>query len=537
MERRSIVNSIAALCVLVSLALYTTYSYLNKQTTRRDYYKEQSLLSTMEFENHPSIYGHLPEKDEHMKEPQIEKRSNWSMPKTTKLKTPTLNSPTQTYDLTQNNNRQSPQTQDSVLAKHKVLLNPPAQSSVVVQHKQEQKQPAQGYVLAEDFWEQLSSASRNMQNLQCWAKKIGLKVVEPFATNSVLRTPLAPPKFNLRFSDLIDLESWNRESRKNGNEEIVRWETFLREAPKDVIAVEFNYLSSGDFVAVQKEVKKNPTKYPPREVRYKQCPSEINEWPKQQLLEKMGFRIVRTACLNFAYADQLTLEEFNTGIYDTLDPSTTTVYFKKWKGLSSFGRIPVKESGCYNTGIQENMPASPKLVRDARIYISKYLTGRSYIAIIARLEKSKIASRNTPGIVEYCMNQTLEQWNNLTSKSGLTTTFLSIDMGKYGSNSFRYDNGVQKDFERFFRSVYDGGWSISDWERSFEDVGGTTDAGYIALLQKIIVTQARCVLFVGGGSFQRHALSLYQARVPESEWCLDVVKKCTSKRHLPSMKP
>ena len=389
---------------------------------------------------------------------------------------------------------------------------------------------SRGYALAEDFWEQLSSASRNMEGLQCWAKKIGVKVVEPFATNSVLRTPLAPLKFKLRFSDLIDLESWNRESQKNGNEEIVPWETFLREAPKDVIAVQFKYIYSHQFPAIQKAVKMNPENYPPREQRYKECPSGEQEWPKQQLLEEIGFKIVRKVCLNFAYADQLTLNEFNTAIYDTLEPNTTTVYFQKWRGLSSFGRIPVIESGCHNTGLQETMPPSPKLIQVAKTYISRFLTGSSYIAIIARLEKSAIYLKHKPGSIQQCLKLTLDQWSDLVSKSGSNTTFLAIDMGKYKSNSFKYDSSAQKDFEMFFQSVYNGRWSISEWERSFVDVGGTTDAGYIALLQKIIVTQARCVLFVGGGSFQRHALTLYQARVPESERCIDVVKKCTKSK-------
>ena len=478
-----LVKCVAALCVLVHVLILYTYGYLSQHDTIH-YNKERGLmLSEYSFTDRLPAYRQTD--DRGADQPEI-----------------------------------VPEIKDSLTeaAPHTPTPSPPMATT------------SRGYALAEDFWEQLSSASRNMEGLQCWAKKNGVKVVEPFATNSVLRTPLAPPKFKLRFSDLIDLESWNRESRKNGNEEIVPWETFLKEAPKDVIAVQFKYIYSHQFPVIQKAMKLNPENYPPRERRYRECPSVEHKWPKQQLLEEIGFKIVRRVCLNFAYADQLTLDEFNTGIYDTLNPNTTTVYFQKWRGLSSFGRIPVIESGCRNTGQQETMPPSPKLIEVAQTYISRHVTGSSYIAIIARLEKSDIYFKHKPGTIQYCLQQTLNQWSDLVSKSGLNATFLAIDMGKYKSNSFRYDNGAQKEFERFFRSVYDSKWSISDWERSFEDVGGTTDAGYIALLQKIIVTRARCVLFVGGGSFQRHALSLYQARVSESEWCVDVVKKCTKRK-------
>ena len=372
-----------------------------------------------------------------------------------------------------------------------------------------------GYVLAELFCEQLTSACKNLQNLQCWAKKIGVKVVEPFALNSMLVTPLASSQSvsGLKFSDLIDMNDWNKKSVSDGNEEIVTWERFLREAPKDVIAVDLKQIEKVGL-----------------EIGHQVCTSNSGqEWPKQHLLKEIGFNVVQNISLQFKNEEPLTVDEFTTMIYKTLDPRSVTVYFRQWRDLSDSGRMPVKESGCYNTGLQEVMLPSTKLLQQAETYFSKYLAGTRYIAVIVRLEKSIRNFPNKPDIANYCLNHTLNQWRNVVSENGPMKTFLSIDVGRYGSSSLR---NVSKDFKPFFHSLFGEEWSIFEWEKSFEEVGKTTDTGYIALLQKIIVTRATCVLFVGGGSFQKHALALYQARVPKAKRCIHVVRECTKKQRL-----
>lgn len=393
-----------------------------------------------------------------------------------------------------------------------------------------------GYALAGDYWEQLTSGSRNLQNLQCWAGKIGLNVVEPFAVNSVLQTPLSVTPPSLKFSDLIDMESWNIESIHLGNARLQSWETFLREASHDVITVQFKYAYSKEIIKKKKEMTLNPTRFPPREIRYKQG---CSPWPKQALLEERGFKIVRRVCLNFEYGDVLSLDELKNEIFGLLDPASSTVYYKQWRGLAAAaGRIPITDAGCGNTGIQEHIQPSQRLLTHTNQYLSKYLTtstGHGYIAIMGRLEKSKISFNRRPGIVSYCLKQTLEQWRDIVTKTGLNRTFLAVDIGKYGSKSFKNtgdSSNLGDEFSKFFRSLYDDHLTMSGWEKSFEDIVQTKDAGYIALLQKMVVTRATCVLFVGGGSFQKHALGLYKNRVQQSEWCIHIVKECTLVKNL-----
>ena len=396
-----------------------------------------------------------------------------------------------------------------------------------------------GYVLAGDYWEQLTSASRNLQNLQCWAGKLGLHVVEPFAVKSVLRTPLSVTTPSLKFSDLIDIENWNTESTHLGSARLQSWETFLREAPRDLIAVDFKYAHSKEMVTKKTEMRLDPRRFTPREVRYKQGCSTNPPWPKEALVKEAGFKIVRKVCINFEYGDVLSLDELNNEIFGPLDPASSTVYFEHWRGLAGTGRITVTDSECGNTRIQEHIRPSQRLLTNTNQYVSKYLTsstGQDYIAIIARIEKSKISFNKRPGIVPYCLKQTLERWRSIVTKTGLNRTFLAIDIGKYGSNSFKStgdSSNLGDEFHNFFGALYNDHLTISGWEESFEDIAQTKDAGYIALLQKMVVTRATCVIFVGGGSFQKHALNLYLNRVPQSEWCIHIVKECTLDKNLP----
>ena len=401
------------------------------------------------------------------------------------------------------------------------------------------------YVLAESYWEQQTSGCRNLQNLQCWAGKYGMRVVEPFVEKSVLHTPFVTMKPSaLKFSHMFDLECWNMESSKLGNSKLVQWNMFVQQAPRDLIVVQVNYNSASDNNN-KTRLSQNSSK-----PRYLQgCPN-IKNWPNDKqmtTLTKLKFNIVRRVCINFEYKDSLTLDEFHNVIFGEYGDKSASVLFRQWRGLGT-GRILVKKGGCSNTGIQENMQVSKRVIRDAESYTHKYLSSRqdgdthttrnesAYIAIIARLEKSKITFQRREGIIPFCFEQLLSYHSKVVRASSLSRTFLAIDIGKYGSHSFRNtgdSSDLDEEFRKFFRKLYGNELSISDWEGTFEDVSHTTDPGYIALLQKVIATKADCIIFVGGGSFQKHALKLYQSNHQLENWCIHIVKECTLEKSLP----
>ena len=408
-----------------------------------------------------------------------------------------------------------------------------------------------GYVLADDYWEQQNSGCRNLQSLQCWATKLNMNVVEPFLVNSVLHTlPSSAIPNWLRYSQMFDMSDWNRESVKLNHSILVPWVEFLAKARRRVITVEFQYAYSKDVHRKQAQLKANPK----QQVKI-ECEPQVG-WPKSgqiALLKSHNFTIVRKVCLNFEYGKYLSLREFRDSILGDYLPNEVTIIFRQWRGLGIVGRILVKDSGCVNTGIQENMHPSQRLYDDASKYVSTYLSSNQskytlplsaslqsssggYIAVMARLEKSKLSFNKREGIVPFCLEQTLKYTRRLVEDSDIGTTFLSVDIGKYGSNSFRNtgdSSNLHEEFVKFFMNFYGGKLTIHEWERTFEDVAHTEDSGYIALLQKMIVVQAKCVIFVGGGAFQKHALNLYQSLRPKGEWCIRIIKECTTDKNLP----
>ena len=417
------------------------------------------------------------------------------------------------------------------------LPPPPSQAS---DHTHSNK--STGYVLALDYWEQQTSASRNLQSLQCWAAQFNLSVVEPVMVGSVLRTPLTDPPAGGRFwfRDVFDLEMWNHLSSKLSHSKLVSWEKFVSHAPRDVIMVSFKHAFPSEIRDRLKRLASQPLtepQLPPSERLKEGCGSKRP--PSTAFMSKYRFRVVREVCFNFAYGDKLTMKEFSRHLYGGLPPSGTTVVYRQWRGTGPPARVLIPDAECGNTGIQEEVGPSPSLLHHAAQYQEKYLNGQPYVAIMARMEKVKgMMMKRKQGrlTLAQCFEKLLATWTRTRERSGLNHTFLAIDIGRYGSNSFHSagdGTDLSVEFERFFRAVQGQRLSVASWEDSFEDVAHTTDSGYVALLQKVLVVQAKCVVFIGGGSFQKHALRLYrQAHPDHRSQCIRIVSECTLAKNL-----
>ena len=396
---------------------------------------------------------------------------------------------------------------------------------------------SRGYVLAVDYWEQQTSGSRNLQNLQCWAAHHNLSVVEPAMVGSVLKTPLNdhPVSRGFWFRDLFDLATWNRLSSRSSHSELVSWDYFLNSAPRDVILVSFKH-------AFPDEIKQNLKRFassqapPLPSERIKQgCTTNWNS--AKEFFSRNHFHVVREVCFNFAYGDRLSNDQFKSYLYGHLSPASSTVVFRQWRGTGPPARVLIHDAKCGNTYIQEEVGPSQRLLLTAAKYQKLFLGGGPYIAIMARMEKVKsYLKKRKKGLptLGQCFSKLLSAWRDIKHQSGLNATLLAIDMGKYGSNSI-HDGGkgseLNTEFEKFFRSLYGPDLSLDHWEDSFEGVAHTTDSGYVALLQKVLVVQAKCVVFIGGGSFQKHAQALYLQAHP-TEQCIKIIHECTPAKNL-----
>ena len=391
---------------------------------------------------------------------------------------------------------------------------------------------SKGYVLAVNYYEQQSMGSRNLFQLQCWAQHLGLEVVKPVMKDSFLLTPLDEHQQQsfLKFEDSFDLKEWTKQTINTHFAPLVEWSEFLSKAPRNVILVQYNYPSVSVLKARQKAGE--PVLQDHVGDRYKSgCGSK---WPTSAQLAFLisnRFQVVRSVCYNFYDGDQLSVKEFDKHLLGEYSAENVTIIMDLWRGLGTGQRVLIKDTCTGMFPINEYIPLSNRLLSDASRYIQTYLGGRPFIAVMGRLEMTLLTVRKKEPVLPFCLKEIVSELDSFKKDTHINTTFLSIDIGRYGSKKWRthVDPDIQREFSNLVQNVYSPSTSVSSWEKTFEDVATVRDAGYIGLLQKAIVTQARCVLFVGGGAFQRHALYLYRQLHPRKEDdCLRVVSSCTS---------
>lgn len=394
----------------------------------------------------------------------------------------------------------------------------------------------QGYVLAVNYYEQQTMGLRNMIQLQCWAQSLKLQVVQPVMHDSFLRTPLDNSRQAqfLHFEDSFDVMEWNHQAERLGYAPLVHWNDFLAHAPRDVVLVLFEHPSVSMLKSRQKSGQ--GLLRSPDSLQYTTgCSSKWPTTSELNFLKSNGFHIIHKACFNFFYGDQLSLDTFNQHILAGRNPASVTVIMETWRGISSAQRVLLKDI-CQNTAlVQEHISLSPRLIQQADQYIHKYLAGRPYLAVMGRLEITQLTVHKKEPVVPFCLEETLLQWRDFRKETHLDNTFLSIDIGHYGSKKYRskLDPGLATAFHKFFQTLFGTSVTVKEWEKRFELVAGNKDAGYIGLLQKVLVTRARCILFIGGGAFQRHALYLYKQLHPDpKDQCYRIVKKCTRSNKL-----
>ena len=391
-----------------------------------------------------------------------------------------------------------------------------------------------GYLAALKIYEQQTMATGNLMQLQCFASKLNISIVQPFMKDSLLSLPLDQTQHSqmLHMEELYDMQEWTTHTEKEGYTPLVTWEEFIRHAPRGVVLVQMKY-------PLLKQVK-NQLPHTHTEVRgYKKgCGYKFLD-KAMDGLKKYGFTVARKVCYNFLSGDEIPLEDYKNELIreQNILGNNVTVIIDEWRGLGEHQRVLVKEKICPDSAQYRRWTqASPGVGRDATLYVDKFLGSTTkYLAVIARYEMTVLAihmERRKGSSIPFCLQETLRHMSSMRKRyPELGNTFLSIDIGKYGSKSFAGHGyyGCLKDMEAFVGDAYQGGMNISQWERSFESVVKGRDAGYMAKVQQAIVARAQCVLFVGGGTFQQNTLHLYQQLHPDpAKRCVHVVKKCTS---------
>ncbi len=368
---------------------------------------------------------------------------------------------------------------------------------------------ARGYALAILYSDQQTACLRNLLSLQCWAKQMGMRVVEPFIMGSEFGTPLPAlaqldgnVESLLRFSDIYDVDEWNSHYLvPHSFPPFASWEEFLSEAPRNVIIV------------------KTP-------IEQAHCERVLSQ-PMSRLslfFQYNGFTVATKRCLSLDKSISRTIDEVNELVMGSLQPKNATVMFDFWRGIVlesekfQWKTVKVVRSECSRHALlpvstRLTLSASKKVSKDADVYINIFLNDQPYIAVMVRFEymiRSKVD-------IILQMQMVQNAWKFVLDERKLNATFIAWDIGRFGSVYFQRNKTALSQFhisesaDSFFKTVYGNSTSIYEWERSFVVIGRRTNPGYIAMLQKTIAARAKCLIVVGGGSFQRHALAMYTA--------------------------
>ena len=367
-----------------------------------------------------------------------------------------------------------------------------------------------GYILELDASDQLTSGAANLLCLQCLARQIDPKVmlVEPFIANSTYgavllgNRDLLARENNVRLRDIYDIGEWNKFTQQHQYAELASWEDFLEEAPRDVIVVQHRWLNCSAVTSLKKRFS-----------------------PFFRLFQ---FQVVRFVCLQFQQSGVLTLEQFKEMVYGNLSASKVTVIFDRFCGIGD--RIykfttSLKGTPCNKSKMVEfvvsTLSPSQRAIKDATTYVQQYLGGHNdYISLMLRLELPLL----TFGFADYqhaikkCLEQVLNEWKVMKVKYGLNSTFFTLDANKFGSlGYYRKHRDVMAAttvlVKKFVQTLYGNESFFNQWENSFEEVTGLNSGGvegYVATLQKVVAARGRCIIFVGGGSFQKSAFTLYK---------------------------
>ena len=370
------------------------------------------------------------------------------------------------------------------------------------------------FVLCDSYWEQQTNALINMWSFQKWAHKSGnLKVVEPFAVESVLEFPGPNHQLNntLRLRDYFDLDHWTKETAKLSIEPLVTWETFVKYANRKVIVALPAYGAAPGGIFVDDEINK-----------CQGCKSAMDTFYSNtnSLFKSLHFEVIKTVC--FAYfrpKDYLTLQKFNSYL---LSGNETTIWFGLWQGVAS-GRVLIRDRTLERTSnglekVLSMVQPSPRIIADSRNYVKTTLNAdfREYTAIIIRsarrFAEMVLRGRSSKDVMNYLTN-CVEKLNNVLDKSGSTSYFLGTDIGKFGDRTaYRLDdNDSAKLLQQLLQVVY-GNKTIDVYQNEFiQAANGVEDRGYLASMQKTISEQAKCLIVMGGFStFQRSVVLNYR---------------------------
>ena len=366
-----------------------------------------------------------------------------------------------------------------------------------------------GYVLVFKYYDQLTGGAVNLLSLMCLATKFGgVRVVEPFVVNSDFGLNASTEKWTeqVKFGDINDMTVWENYTSTKHYNPLVSYDSFIKNAPRKALLVQYYY----------------------------PCGDQTVWNMARKFCDSTGFELIGKVCLKYGREKTLTINMLENQIYSSVNKTEVVVLFEIYGGIeeqlyssNKAYRIYARNTTCDRHTVYDKYKAaqpSRSVFSDANAYIQRYLNGSSsYISLMVRLERILRLSNgwnghNSAQCAKQCLNNILKSWKDIKQRTGITITFLAIDVGVYGSNEFRrhpeIEHPVLPPVREFFSELFDNKTSLQEWEDTFSSVGlgQTRNSGYIAMMQKVVAVRGNVLMLVGAkshSSFQTTGIRLY----------------------------
>ena len=410
-----------------------------------------------------------------------------------------------------------------------------------------------GYIVTMSYgkYDQQTVSACSVFTQMCWLKSFGLNsemvIVEPFTNSSHLESnPEAWTAVEhndkhrdevMRFSDYFDLQHMQtHESTK-----MVSWEQFLKNAPRNVVAVtiqDLNGVSDKCFGMIHHPMlacKSGPRNQTEIDHFTSGCDTtEVDN--AARYLKKYGFTVIKNVCLNCGRGLPSTgysPNDITALIVDGIDIYNTTVIITEWTYATNLVKNCEIKKYCsaFNCAYSNNneysklMP-SARLKEDANFYLKEVLNATSIsVAIMIRTELLFLKLKSTAAVVQN-LTSLLDVYTDIITKSRDSLLpgakpLITADIGTFGSASYgpEYTNytDIVSTFEYLLSNLYSEEWNLEYYENGFVTAtGGVKENGYIAGLQRVLASQARCLVVYGGGHFQALAAHYYRLEHPNS---------------------
>ena len=398
------------------------------------------------------------------------------------------------------------------------------------------EQGSHGHILIYSNYEEQTNGARNLWQLQMWAKTLKMRVIEPFAVNSMFGVIGALPNYTqaLRFSDYYDIDKWNKKAHHHGGSSLVQWEEFLSNCSRKVIVL-YTLLRETEKPIVVTYGKDDVKKYKPG--KYEQIATKDMQWLKQNFSIIRVVNFIRNAYIEYP----MSLEELNSYVFGDYSPTEVTLVIVNWFGMSTeVWRIQLKKSiNCYflnsmnvDFHLSRHSPElspSMRVLRAYKNYISQYIGNHKYIGVIFRTHcvlRYELPEADFSLKSQYLLDCSKQLKHTLDKVRNKWEIFMAYDLGTLGSDGY-YSPDDKRLFplrEQIFSDVFNGSIQMKQREEMLINAaGGISDRGFIALLEKTIATHADCIILLGKiSSFVESSASVYFSLHPSNACAVSI---------------